>query len=78
MIFIISTCLYSSATENKHESHKTLCENKDFCNVVMPSKDTKINFFLQYQKFGQAPFVIYANLECLIEKFDGCNYNPKS
>ena len=32
----------------------------------MPSKDTKIWEFNQYQKFDKAPF-IYADLECLIE-----------
>ena len=31
-----------SSTENKRKSHKKVCENKDFCNVVMPSEDTKI------------------------------------
>ena len=38
-------CLHSFATENrKHESHKRVRENKDFCNFVVPSKDTKILF----------------------------------
>ena len=37
--------LHSFATENrKHESHKRVRENKDFCNFVVPSKDTKILF----------------------------------
>ena len=30
--------LHSFATENKRESHKNVCENKDFCNAIMPSK----------------------------------------
>ena len=34
-------CLHYFATENKCESHKKACENKDFCNIVMPAKDTK-------------------------------------
>ena len=36
----------------------------------MPSEDTKILQFNQYQKSHKAPFIIYANLECLIEKSD--------
>ena len=28
--------------QNKLESHKRACENKDFCDVLLPSKDTKI------------------------------------
>ena len=30
--------LHWFATENTCESHKKLCENKDFCGVVMPSE----------------------------------------
>ena len=38
----------------------------------MPSKDTKILVFNQYQKSKKAPFIIYAGLESLIEKIDEC------
>ena len=31
----------------------------------MPSEDTKILEFNQYQKFDQAVFMIYADLACL-------------
>ena len=45
----------------------------------MSSEDTKILEFNQYQKSDKAPFIIYADLECLIEKIDGCkNYLHKS
>ena len=30
--------LHSFATKKKRGSHKKVCENKDFCNVIMPSK----------------------------------------
>ena len=30
--FYYLNCLHSFATENKRESHKKACENKDFCN----------------------------------------------
>ena len=36
----------------------------------MPSEDTKILEFNQYQKSDQIPFIIYADLECLIEHID--------
>ena len=38
---------------------------KTRCNVVMPSGDTKILEFNQYQKFNKAPFIINADVECL-------------
>ena len=34
----------------------------------MPSEDTKILEFNQYQKYDKGPFIIYADLNCLIEK----------
>ena len=58
--------------QKKIESHKNVCENKDFPNVVMPSEDTKILEFNQYQKFDKAPFIIYADFECIVVKIDGC------
>ena len=33
---------------------KKVCENKYFCNVIVPSKNTKILEFNQYQKFDKA------------------------
>ena len=43
----------------------------------MPSEDTKILEFNQYQRSDKAPFVIYLDLECIIEKF-GCKNNPEN
>ena len=44
----------------------------------MPSEDTKILEFNQYQKSDKATFIIYANPECIIEKIDGCKNNPEN
>ena len=70
-------CLHSFRIKKKLEWHKKVCENKDFCNVIMPSENIKILEFNQYQKFDKAPFAIYADLEFLIEKIDGCKNNPE-
>ena len=40
--FYCLNCLPFFATENKCKFHKKVCENKDFCNVVTPSKDSKM------------------------------------
>ena len=42
---------------------------------MIPSEDTKILEFNQYQKSDKVPFVIYADFECLIEKIDRCKDN---
>ena len=41
----------------------------------MRSEDTKILEFNQYKKSDKVPFLIYADLECLIEKNDGIKNN---
>ena len=44
----------------------------------MPSEDTKILEFNQCRKSDKAPFIIYADLDCIIEKIDGCKNNPEN
>ena len=34
--------------------------------------------FNQYQTSDKAPFIIYADLECVIEKIDRCKNNPEN
>ena len=50
------------ATENKRESHKKVCENKDFCSIVMSSEDTKTLEFNQYQKSDKVHLLIMLTL----------------
>ena len=71
-------CLYSFRTKNKLESHKRVCENKDFCNIIMPSEATKILEFNKYQTSEKEPFIVYADIECTIEKFDGGKNNSEN
>ena len=76
--------LYFFETENERESHKKVCESNDFCNVAMSFEDTKILNFNQYQKSDKykksdkASFVIYADLESLTEKIDGCKNDSEN
>ena len=76
--FYCLNCLHSFRTKNKLLSHKNVFENKDFCNILMPSEDTKILEFNRHKKSDQVPFIIYADLECLIEKIDGCKNNSEN
>ena len=43
----------------------------------MPSEITELLEFNQYSKFDKAAFIIYADLEFLIEKIDRCENNFK-
>ena len=44
----------------------------------MSSEDAKILEFNQYQKSGKAPFIIYADLACIIEEIEGCENSTES
>ena len=44
----------------------------------MPSEDTKMLELSQYQKSDKAPFIIYADLDCILEKINGWKNNPKN
>ena len=68
--FYCLNCLHSFPTKNKHESYEKVCENRDFCDVITPSEDTKILEFNQCQISDQILFVIYVDLECLVEKMN--------
>ena len=76
--FYCLNCFCSFATKNKLQLHKRVRGNKDSCNIIMPSEKTRILEFNQYQKSDKAPFIIYADLEYIIEKIDGCKNNPEN
>ena len=44
----------------------------------MPSEDTRILEFSQYQKSDKGLFIIYADLECVKEKIYGCKNNREN
>ena len=50
------------------KSIKKLCENHDYFYVEMPEVDNKILKYNQGERFMKVPFIIYADLESLLEK----------
>ena len=79
MIIIVWIVFIRLQQKKKLESHKNVCENKEFSNIIMPSEDTKILEFDQYPKSDKAPFITYAaDLECLIEQINGCKNYPEN
>ena len=69
-------CFQSYTTENRLKKHKKLCVNHDYCYVQMPEEDKKILKYNQGEKSMKVPFIIYADLESLIEKMNTCHNNP--
>ena len=70
--FYCLNCFRAYTTENKLESHKKVCENHDYCCVEMPNEDNKILKYNHGKKSMKTPFIIYADLESLLEKMDTC------
>ena len=75
--FYYLNCFHSYRTKNKLEEHKKICKNHDYCHVEMPNEDNNIIKYNQGEKSIKLPFIIYADLECLLEKMDTCYNNPK-
>ena len=74
--FYCLNCFHSYRTENKLEAHKKICENHDYCHVEMPTKDNNIIKYNHGEKSMKVPFIIYTDLECLLEKMSTCINNP--
>ena len=68
-------CFRTYTTENKLESHKKVCGNHDYCCTEMPNEDNKILKYNQGEKSMKVPFIIYADLERLLEKMNTCHNN---
>ena len=74
--FYCLNCFCAYSTKNKFEAHKKICENHDYFHVEMPTKDNNIIKYNHGEKSMKLPFVIYADLECLLEKMSTCQNNP--
>ena len=75
--FYCLNCFHSYRTKNKLGEHKKICENHEYCHAEMPNEDNKIIKYNQGEKSIKLPFIIYADLECLLEKMSTCHNNPE-
>ena len=69
--------LHSYRTENKLKMHYMVCINHDYCYVEITKEDNEILKYNHGEKSMKIPFIIYANLECLLEKMNTCLNNPR-
>ena len=75
--FYCLNCFHSYRTKNKLEAHKKICENRNYCRVEMPTKDNNTIKYNHGEKSIKLPFVVYADLQCLLEKMSTCYNNPE-
>ena len=76
--FYCLNCFHSYITKNKIEAHKKICENRDYCRVEMPTKDNNTIKYNHGEKSIKLPFVVYTDLECLLEKISTFYNNQKN
>ena len=74
--FYCLNCFHSYSTENKLKKHEKVCNDHDYCYVETPNEDTKILKYSYGEKLHlKAPFIIYPELECLLQKMHSCQNN---
>ena len=56
------------SAKEKLRKHERVCNDHDYCYVEMPSEESKILKYNHGEKSLKAPFMTYADLECLLEK----------
>ena len=68
-------CFHSFSTDNSLREHERLCDNHDYCQIVMSEKDNNILKYHPRKKSLKTPFTIYSDLECLLIKEKSCQNN---
>ena len=73
--FYYLNCLHSFRTENKLKEHENVCNNHDYCYIEMP-KDDSILKYNHGDKSIKILFIIYADMESLLDKINTSHSNP--
>ena len=74
--FYCLNCFDSYSTKCKLEKHFKVCKNHDYCYAEMPNEDNKILKYNHGQKSTKFPYIIYADLQSLLEQMSTCHNNP--
>ena len=75
--FYCLNCFHSYSTKNKLKKYGRVCYDHDYCYVQMPNEENKILKYKHGEKSLKAPFVFYADLQCLLDKMYSCQNNPE-
>ena len=74
--FYCLNCLHSYTTKNRLKKHQKICENQEYCKLEMPKKEIALKY-ISGEKSIMTPFVIYADLESILEKISDCESDPE-
>ena len=76
--FLFLNCFHSYRRLNKLKKHERVCNNHDYCDVDMPGEGKNISKYSPGGKSLKVPFIIYADLQCLLKKEQPCQNSPKN
>ena len=76
--FYCLNCFNSYTSKNKLKEHEEICNNHDSCHIEMPEWVNKILEHSPGEKSLKAPFKIFIDLECLLEKYILPKTTPKN
>ena len=75
--FYCLNCFHSYSTKDKLKKHYNVCKNHDYCYAKMPNEENRILKYNYAKTSMKVPFIIYADLESLLEKMSTCHNNPE-
>ena len=75
--FYCLNCFHSSRILNKLKEHERVCNNHNYCRIDLPEEHEKIEY-LPGEKSLKGPFIIHADLECLLQKVQSYQNNPEN
>ena len=71
--FYCLNCFYSCSTKKKlKKKYQKACNDHDYCYVERRYEDNTILKYNHGENSLKAPFMIYADWECLLEKMHSC------
>ncbi|XP_026824426.1 uncharacterized protein LOC113561716 [Ooceraea biroi] len=68
--YICDRCLHYFSSNERLEAHSIDCQRMNDCAIVLPNDDDKWLQFENYNRKERMPFVVYADLECVLQKTD--------
>ncbi|XP_011685475.1 PREDICTED: uncharacterized protein LOC105448525 [Wasmannia auropunctata] len=66
--YIFFKCLHYFSLSEKLKVHTIDCGEMNDCAIKLPSEDDKWLSYNNYSRKERVPFVVYADLECILEK----------
>ena len=69
-------CFHSCRTESKLKKHEVVCNNNDYCEIVLPNEKEKVIKHVLGSKSLKMTCTIYVDIECILVKHKTCINGP--